>query len=78
MGRMKELAMEEQERSVLAPLFDVNFYEIEDADYNDHITAHREITEEIAEEVEEEEFLNAFVKANRFALVLLAKSTIKL
>ena len=78
MGRMKELAMEEQERSVLAPLFDVNFYEIEDADYYDHITAHREITEEIAKEVEEEEFLNAFVKTNRFALVLLAKSTIKL
>jgi len=76
---MKELAMEEQERSVLAPLFDVNFYEIEDADYHDHITAHREITEEIAEEVEEEEFLNAFVRENREALIVLAKSiTLKL
>jgi hypothetical protein len=60
MGRMKELAMEEQEKLHLESLYDAKYWEVLDTQYQEHQLAMRDL----ASEEEEQYFMELYSKQN--------------
>tara|TARA_B110000902_G_scaffold258019_1_gene327067 strand:+ start:975 stop:1208 length:234 start_codon:yes stop_codon:yes gene_type:complete len=58
MGKMKELAMEEQERQCLESLYDAQYWEVQDAEYD----AQRLVMLNMASEEEEQYFMELYTK----------------
>tara|TARA_R110002096_G_scaffold294479_1_gene488802 strand:+ start:77 stop:310 length:234 start_codon:yes stop_codon:yes gene_type:complete len=58
MGKMKELAMEEQERQCLESLYDAQYWEVQDAEYDKQ----RLLMLNIASEEEEQYFMKLYTK----------------
>tara|TARA_R110000823_G_scaffold64657_13_gene151714 strand:+ start:313 stop:546 length:234 start_codon:yes stop_codon:yes gene_type:complete len=58
MGKMKELAMEEQERQCLESLYDAQYWEVQDAEYDEQ----RLVMLNIASEEEEQYFMELYTK----------------
>ena len=58
MGKMKELAMEEQERQCLESLYDAQYWEVQDAEYDEQ----RLLMLNIASEEEEQYFMELYTK----------------
>ena len=58
MGKMKELAMEEQERQCLESLYDAQYWEVQDAEYDEQ----RLLMLNMASEEEEQYFMELYTK----------------